>query len=560
MAQFIPEHHGLPRMPPGSPANDYFPFVVNHFTVGLRPENYQFLFSDKPDSLYSFQDAEFVINRRPEIFRAGLRIRGTHAWNWDFSKPSFRLRLKGQKRVLGREILDFINPDDASMLANLISDHIAVELGMPSPRTKISTVTINNDYKGLYHLAEPINTKTLQAQGFSRCSVIEGNIRNSKLWDHLESWEFETPDSLDTDAPQNTLKRLLEAVKTPVNLDNIEKMAEVIDSERFAAWSALMTAIASIHTNDYFGHLLVFNHDSKRLFPVIADPSGFGVITSIAGMHEEIDIRVPLYEFLTPLLNAFFRFPEFQYQRNVLLFKILQAQLNPPRLHELASGFMNRLQPFFAAEPYASALINIPKVLFSRRIPVSPQTQHKDAQRLINFMKARRDYLLKELSTLDVELGTLVEEKTFAGRKYRPLTIRVKGHCPVEWDFSGFKGRILPDYDFDGIPETDAQEFSARQLFFPGLSEKGFSEPHWLMPGRRRANFILEPDFQTYLVMLSSDSFAECLAFLESQGKNAVTGERVAVRVVARDAESLVAVSPNPRSLHAWRNRKNVAN
>jgi hypothetical protein len=175
-------------------------------------------------------------------------------------------------------------------------------------------------------------------------------------------------------------------------------------------------------------------------------------------------------------------------------------------------------------------------------------------------MKARRDYLLKELSTLDVELGTLVEEKTFAGRKYRPLTIRVKGHCPVEWDFSGFKGRILPDYDFDGIPETDAQEFSARQLFFPGLSEKGFSEPHWLMPGRRRANFILEPDFQTYLVMLSSDSFAECLAFLESQGKNAVTGERVAVRVVARDAESLAAVSPNPRSLHAWRNRKNVAN
>ena len=104
-------------------------------------------------------------------------------------------------------------------------------------------------------------------------------------------------------------------------------MAEVIDPAGFAGWSALMTAIGSIHTNDYFGHLLVFDHKSSRLFPVIADPSGFGVITSVGGMHTDIDIRVPLYEFLTPFLNAFSRVPEFQFQRNLQLYKILQTQL-----------------------------------------------------------------------------------------------------------------------------------------------------------------------------------------------------------------------------------------
>ncbi len=217
-AQFIPNHHRSQQLTSASPGKDYFPFVVNHFSVGLRSENYQFLFSDKPDSLYTFQDSEFVLNRRPAVYRAGMRIRGTHAWNWDFNKPSFRLRLKGQKLVMGREILDFINPDDASMLANLVSDHMAVELGMPSPRTTISTVTINQDYKGLYHLAEPINVKTLQAQGFNRCSVIEGNIRNSRLWNHPECWEIETPEGLTTDEPLSALKKLLEAVQTPVAL------------------------------------------------------------------------------------------------------------------------------------------------------------------------------------------------------------------------------------------------------------------------------------------------------------------------------------------------------
>ena len=532
----------------------YLPYKVNHFTIGLLPENYDFFFSDKPESLFDYQDAELVVNRTAQLFKAEMRIRGTHAWNWDHRKPSFRLRMRGKKRIMGRQILDFITPDDASMLANLVSDHIAVELGMLSPRTTIATVLLNNDYKGLYHLAEPINVETLAGQGFTDCSVVEGNIRNSKLWARPEAWEIEPAVGRDPETARKALTRLLDAVKTPVDLPGVEKLAEVIDPAGFAGWSALMTAIGSIHTNDYFGHLLVFDHKSSRLFPVIADPSGFGVITSIGGMHADIDIRVPLYEFLTPLLNAFFRVPEFQFQRNLQLYEILQTQLADDNLQKLADRYLEQLRPLYYRETYASALINIPLVLFSRKIPVSPQFQEKDAARLVNFMKARRAFLLGELANVEAELIRLQRQTSVDGKSFEHLLIRVKGHCPVAVDFTGLSSRILADTDFDGILDSPLIASGAKVMFYPGLAEKAFSEPHWLMPGRRRADFLLAPDFQSYVIGVQPEHLDEIVARLMQSAENAVTGEKVAVKNV--DLPAPEASQPCRKSLHAWRNLK----
>lgn len=532
----------------------YLPYKVNHFTIGLLPENYEFFFSDKPESLFDYQNAELVVNRTAQLFKAEMRIRGTHAWNWDHRKPSFRLRLRGTKSIMNRQIFDFITPDDASMLANLISDHIAVELGMPSPRTTIATVMLNNDYKGLYHLAEPINVATLAGQGFTDSSVIEGNLRNSKIWAHPEVWEIESAAGRDPEIARKALAGLLEAVKTPVNLQRVEKLVEVIDPKGFAGWSALMTAIGSIHTNDYFGHLLVFDHKSSRLFPVIADPSGFGVITSIGGMHADIDIRVPLYEFLTPLLNAFFRFPEFQFQRNLQLYRILKTQLADDNLQKLVDSYLDQLRPLYYKETYASALINIPLVLFSRKIPVSPQFQEKDAARLVSFMKARRAFLLGELANIEAELVRLQRQTSVDGKPFEHLLIRVKGHCPVAVDFTGMPGRVLADTDFDGILDDSTIVAGGKTLFYPGLTETGFTEPHWLMPGRRYADFLLTPDFQSYIIGIQSEHFDEVLARIMKSAENAVTGEKVAVK--STGLQEPEADKPCSKSLHAWRNLK----
>lgn len=543
-----------PSRPASFSESAYLPFSVNHFTIGIRPEDFQFWFSDKPHSLYTFADAEFTINRLPTKHKASLRIRGTHAWNWDFRKPSLRLRLPDNLKISNNRIVDFINPDDASMLANLIADNIAATIGLPSPRTCICTITLNGDYKGLYHQAEPINLATINNQGFKNHSIIEGNVRNLRMWHQHDLWEIESTNPEKSGEAQKALQAILESVSTPVELARIENLKELVDFDLFARWSALMTAIASIHSNDFLGNLLIFNHDSGKVFPAIADSTGFGVITAMAGQHEKIDVEVPINEFLTPLQNALFRIPQFQHKRNLELYRLLQNELSPAKLAELSQKYLQVLKPLYFGEPYASALINVPLVLFSRKIPVSPQTQLADGQRLLRFMEERREFLLKELAQNELKIIVTETCKNSFDRKFRLVLIRVGGNCAISCDLGKCYAAILPDLDFDGEPDKIEKEFLSPLILYPGLKETTPKVPHWLLLERRHCNFILTPDFQTYAIGIEEASLNETLQILNENFKNAVTGEMVKAKIENFVDEQ--AKLPCTKTIHPWQDLK----
>lgn len=537
---------------------DYSPFVLNHFTIGMNPADFTFWFSDRPHSFFVFQPAELTINRLPAKYRADIRIKGTHAWNWDFRKPSFRIRIKGQKFRRNDERVDLINPDDASMLANLVADNIAVALGLPCPRTRLCTLTLNHDYKGLYHLAEPMNVVTLGNQGFINHSLLEGNIRNSKMWLHPELWTCESTNNKNTQRAQKTLEMLLNKALTPVQLDKIVDLSEIVDFSKTANWSALMSAIASIHTNDFLGNLLVFDETSGRIFPAIADSTGFGVITAMAGKHGKIDIEVPPYEFLTPLFNALFRIPEFQFQRNQALYKLLQHELQPQNFKKLVDSFLIILRPLFGREPYASALINVPLVLFSRKIPVSAQTQLEDAERLLEFMKARRQFLLDQLEETSVKLFELQSQSSSNAEKIRFFALQIKGHCPIRLDLGDFRRQLLPDADFDGKLDQVGKDWHDHLILYPALKEVKREMPHWLLLDRRFAGFLLEPDYQTYIFGVAEESFSNCIEKIRNHSINAVTGTKVSVAQIESGLRENFA--PAPQVLHSWRTLPDDAN
>lgn len=525
------------------------PFSCTHFSIGVRQQDYDFLFSDRPKSLFAYQNAEFALNRLPKKYRAEFRIRGTHAWNWDYLKPSFRLQMKGQTLLFGHKSLDFINPDDASMLANLLADNIASDLGLPSPRTRLCTVTLNQDYKGLYHLAEPINLTTLKLQNFSGVSILEGNARNSKMWLNASLWELET--NSDFEELRTNLERMLNLVKTPVAHENLLQLTSIIDFSFTARWSALMSAIASIHTNDFLGNLLIFDHKTGKFFPAIADSTGFAVITAMAGQHEEIDVRVPPYEFLTPLFNALFRIPEFQFLRNRELYQLLNGPLAPENLERLTSRYLEVLRPRYYNEPYAAALINIPKVLFSRKVPVAPETQLADASRLLDFMKRRRIFLLDLLDRCELDIFSTGENQRVNQSNYKIFHLIVNGHSPALIDLRSFAGKMLADRDFDGNLEADSAFLARSLLLHPGLREFQGDYPHWLLLERRFCGFVLEPERQIYIIGIE-ESMAEAIAVhLQNSTTNAVTGKPAKVQFLT--SSPLSSAQPAKACIHPWR-------
>jgi hypothetical protein len=377
------------------------------------------------------------------------------------------------------------------------------------------------------------------------------------MWLHPNLWEIRSTLETDDSTALSALTSLLNMVKTPVDLAGLEKFSKLVDVDRMALWSALMSGIASIHTSDFLGNLLVYDFKTSRLFPAIADSTGFGVITSMAATHKEVDIRVPPYEFLTPLLNAFFRNPEFQYKRNLILYRLLNSELGSEAMEKTVKNFLKILRPLYYQEPYASALVNVPIVLFSRKIPVAPETQLADAQRLLDFMAARRKYLLEVLDATTGQIIKLPQRSNIAGRWFTHVLVRVKGHSPISFDFKGFGNAILPDFDFDNRLDSVLPEFYSVQQFFPGLGEKPADAPLWLMLKSRWCNFVLEPDYQNYVLGLSEERYADCLKFLRREGVNSITGKKIELEYLDEVSGETLEIKPNPVVLHSWRNKKN---
>lgn len=531
----------------------YEPFKINHFTLAIKQSDYDFFFSDRPESLYTYQRSEVSVNRTPIVIKAKMRIRGTHSWNWDPEKPSFRLKQRGAKKILARSNLNFAIADDPSMLANPIADLIATELGMPSPRTTFCTVTINGDYKGLYLLSEPINPETMTWQGLKNVATVEGNLRTSSMWENPELWKVQCDRTANQEEPFNCLTRLLKIVATPIDLTNLEKLPEVINIDKLASWSALMTAIGSIHANDFFGNSLLYDYSEKKLFPNITDSTGFGVLTATTLMQIAPPENIPPYEFLTPLLNGFFRIPEFQFKRNLALYKLLNQQLSGENLRNLVNRYLEILTPLFYREKYASALVNVPILNFPMKIPVATATQLADARRLLDFMDKRREYILTLLAKTSATIVTGRERTEINGRWFTHVAVKVSGHCPISWDFSGWQDRIIPDLNFDKVLDKNVAGFYRIQTFFPGLQEDRSESASFLQMQQRGANFVLTPADQTYVLGISEDHLQECLDFLTKQGHNSITGTNATLDYIPTTQAADQILEANSVVLHPWR-------
>ena len=77
--------------------------------------------------------------------------------------------------------------------------------------------------------------------------------------------------------------------------------------------------IEALNNQADHNNYLVYDTNKKLFCPIIADPTGFGTLTSYLNKKSAVSsVEIPIYEYLTPLFSTYFRNPEFQYKRNYL--------------------------------------------------------------------------------------------------------------------------------------------------------------------------------------------------------------------------------------------------
>lgn len=523
---------------------------IHSLSISISPNDYKFLFSDKPYSLKSPQQVFVVADKIPKVLKAKFRIHGGHNWHWSPYKPSFRIKFRGADSFLGRKILDCINPDDACGLSNVLSSYLAHKINLAHLETMLCKVNINDKYRGIYQLTDCITPATLHRQGFGNLPIAVGNSWELAMWKDSDLWDVKKRTKSDVNLVKIAIEKLLDTVRIPFDFSKIAKLHQIVDLKKLALWSAFSTLTASLHTDDFHNNVLAFDDKSHLLFPVLSDPTGFGVLTSIANKNRKVDIELPIYEFMTPLLGAAFRNPLFQFQRNRLMYNLLNTELSVSKVSKLVNLLMKKLKPLFPEEKYAGVLTNIPYLGFPLKLPASVNLRINDSKRLLSFYSKRVDFVKSCLNQCSASIEALNQSETVKEKEYKLFIIKVSGHAPIDWQLKGFQNKIIMDSNLNKQIDSFDKTASASLRLFPTIKKVTYNDTDWLMTNTRLQKYILEPAQQTYLVGIKMSYTSTILDILSSTAINSITKQKVSVKLSNKiDQFQLYS---NKDGIHPW--------
>ena len=526
------------------------PTKIASINISIPEKDYDFLFSNLPISNRIFQKGKAIADEQPDIYNISFRLRGDHGWHWYKEKPSFRLRISGDRTLYSRKEIDYINPEDPSGFSNVMASIMATKAEIPHFLMTFSRVWINNDYKGLYIIADKKISSNLKNFDGITGPVVSGDNWDLKIWFDEKSWQYEQEN---TDIPleklESKMKELLEVLK-PQNYKQIKNLLKnSLDIEKTLKWSAFMATIGSVHTDDFHNNCFVYDKTNEVYFPVIADPSGFGTLTSYLNKNEPSSIEQPFYEFLTPLFDTIFRSPELQYKRNLYVYDLINNKLTKEYLNKIVTNWRKLIEPLYDLEKNAMALIDS-KMLLPMRLPVSAEYRKKDIDRLLEFYNLRVDFLMKQLNDCSLNVYTIKNDSS----DVKQFVIGVNGNSPVKFDFSKINGKIFIDKDMNRSIGGDEVLKDSSLIFYPALKEEttNFSniQTEWLQLKVRLKKYVLVPAEQTYLIGIDKNQEQQFLNILTQSGVNAITGKIVNTKVI--DGFKLEDLYRPSHSFHCW--------
>ena len=520
---------------------------IRTLRLTMDEDGYTFLFSRPPLSHTSFQDVQALFDDRRKPVRCRFRVRGGHSWHWLREKPSFRLRFSSRRTIWNRETLDFINPEDAALQANLLADFLAQRVGVPAAVTRFIDVRLNDRPLGLYHVTDRLDDHLFDHLGRPRQPIAEGNRRQAGMWRAPSLWDIHSSRPAMAEACRKALGELLESIRPPVSPTGIRDLGQRIDLPALASWSALLTVIGSLQADDLHNQDLAYDTVSGRFTPLLVDSTGFGALTNLGLLFAPADSRIWPNEFLTPITNAAFRNPFFLASRNRAIHGFLTGEAHPLRIASLSNRLFEAARSHLEADPNLGALVNIPHLEFPLRLPISAKTVAAAVDGLNAWYASRTAYLEELLGSCSVRILPVQVSPPATTRLF---WIEVDGHVPVEWDLASLPTLIRYDHDADRAIDETSPAASPTLRLFPGLREGLPPNQPWLRLETRMLPFALLPASQGYLLAVAEPSWPACLDLLTHGARNGVTGKAC---VVTTDSELPEPPDyPVTAGLHPW--------
>lgn len=352
------------------------------------------------------------------------RLRGRNIWHWDKNKPSLRLKLPKDRLYDNQRNINLINPEDRSMVVNLLGEKIASSMGVLTHITSYKKLFIDDKYFGIYHQTTNDDEEMLRLNHRIPGPIYVGD--NLKIiWDIKD---FKVKGDLDVLSFIHPMEDLLKIINNKDDIKQFNKAWDIISINKYAKYIAALSIAGGIHSDYTHNQLFYFDPKLGKIEPIISDINGHGLLTDYKGSeaYRIFDIpkhRIPINERINPLFAFALKDPRFVHLRNKFLYQGLNKQGSVNSQRNYLRTYKNLIENDVLSDKRKASLYS--STVGWYRLPYSNWQYKIDNDEIISWIIKRNDYLYKELLKANVEVEYQIKID------YALVNIAVSGNSSV---------------------------------------------------------------------------------------------------------------------------------
>lgn len=251
--------------------------------VGINKES-EFNFLIQPGSLNNLndnlpqsgtEDENAYMSNNSTLTKGKLRYRGDNFYHWIYPQKSWRFKTSKKDLFHGVRKLNYIIPKGNALLNNHMSYELAHLLGLLSPRTSLTNISINNVYNGIKLKAEQIDESFLRKNRRMPNDVYKGDNMGQKSYKGVKVSIFNNPSIWEKASYNNHYDKLsVEPLKVMVDDINNNRYA-IYDLKHFASIASFIDMTATYHYDSQHNWILYYDNYYEKMYPIIWDPVGW---------------------------------------------------------------------------------------------------------------------------------------------------------------------------------------------------------------------------------------------------------------------------------------------
>lgn len=395
--------------------------------------------------------------------RVNYRLRGSSSWHHQVTKPSIRLKLRRENPIGLLRHINLINPEDRPMLANILADDIAREMGVLSHVSRFVRLFINDRYYGVYQMQTRGDEEMLRHQGRVPGPLYLGeNLeRNWKTKDFEHKGEIKFHESL----PIVPLTKMLAALRQEASPEKFDALWSILDFDKYARYSAVTALVDTWHIDAFHNQGFYFDPSRGLIEPMLLDANGHGMTTYPGTWRRFTQPWKPhstgaLNGLNHPLTDVAMRDPRFRHARNQQLWEALEGVASTESQHKMMQAYFRKIDRDVYADQHKGSIYR--SFVGYTRFLYTNANYDTAKRQMFDWVAQRNEFLRTELSKTSVRV--LIKPRE-AGNKV-DVEVLVDGNSAASLDTRDFAGTVLADANLDGTAERPVEK---ALLLHPGL-------------------------------------------------------------------------------------------